>query len=94
MICPSGYMLDFPYMSAEPARSSDERLFVVAVKREERKNAPSDWVEALCRIEGVAVREIQPRQIIVRASPAGIGRVRDRFGSLLYVEELIPHSIA
>lgn len=66
--------------------------YVIAVKREQRSEAPSDWQERLGRIEGIEVLGGRnPYRVQVRASEEAIRTARHRWGNLLHIEPAILH---
>lgn len=67
--------------------------YVIAIKREQRAAAPSDWQERLGRIEGLEVlKGHSPDRVQVRASEEAIRTARHRLGNLLHIEPIIPHA--
>jgi hypothetical protein len=66
--------------------------YVVAIKREQRSAAPSDWLERLERIEGLEVQgRHNPYRVQITASDEAIRTARHRMGDLLHIEPLIIH---
>lgn len=68
-------------------------VFVIAVKRERRGDAPRNWIETVRGTSGVTVLgDASEARLQVRATPEAIARVRDLLSEYLHIERLIPHN--
>ena len=65
--------------------------YIVALRREHREDAPSDWVEQLNALEGVSVIGASSKRAQVSADDQGIERLRDALGSYTHIEPIIEH---
>jgi len=66
--------------------------YVIAIKRELRAQAPSDWQERLAGIEGLEIQgSHSPYRVQVTASEKAISTAQHRMGDLLHIEPLVLH---
>ena len=66
--------------------------YIVAVQRERRDQAPSDWKQQVANVAGVTVlnhNDLPNLQIEV--TDEGLDQLRRQLGDLLYIEPLVPH---
>jgi hypothetical protein len=70
-----------------------DEMFVIAVKRGRRGDAPQDWMETVRGTPGITVMgDASEARLQVRATPDAIARVRDQLSEYLHIEKLISHS--
>lgn len=66
--------------------------FAIAVKRDKRASVPDDWVERVRHTRGVTIVGLASiTRLQVRATPEGIGQIREDLEEFLYIERLIEH---
>lgn len=65
--------------------------YVVAVRRESRASAPSDWLETLGSLPGVSVVGASDVRAQVEATAEGAERIRAELGAFCHVEEAVAH---
>ena len=64
--------------------------FVIAIKRESRESAPSDWLEQIGNIEGVSIISDPADRIIRVEGPEGIGIILiELIGEYCHIEPVI-----
>ena len=69
--------------------------YIIAIRRESRATAPTDWVEFLRGIPGLHLASsANPTRIQVEASPEAIEDARRRVGQFAYIEPVMLHSRA
>ncbi len=79
---------------ARGARRMIKSTYIIAVKREQRRNAVPDWVESLRRIKGLKIRgQASPFRTQVEATPAAIEEIRHLLGDLCHIEPIIEHTV-
>ena len=85
--------------SKTPAKSGDE--FIIAVKRETREHAPSNWIETIRATPGVRIlgegrteRPAIERRIRIEASATGIAEVRRQFADFCHIEAPVMHDFS
>jgi hypothetical protein len=67
--------------------------YIVAVRREQRNETPTDWVQQIGAIDGVSVVGSTGKRAQVAADAAGIAQLRQDFGSRILIEPVIAHRI-
>jgi hypothetical protein len=68
-------------------------VFIIAVKRERRSDAPRDWMAVVRSTSGITVvGDASEARLQVRATPEAILRIRDQLSEYLHIEKLIPHN--
>lgn len=67
------------------------REYIVAVRRDRRRDAPEDWLDRVRGTEGVSVTGSSGHRAQVRADEAGVERLRSSLGSYLHIEPSVPH---
>jgi hypothetical protein len=66
--------------------------YIIAVKREMRQTAPTNWLDMLRDIEGLTIRGASnPQRVQVEASDEAIEEVRRRLGQWCHIEPAILH---
>lgn len=76
---------------------ADEKIgarnpYLVALRREKRREAPDDWIDLLKKTPGVSVdKSGSKRRIMIQADEDAIKQVMKGFGEYCYVEPLIKH---
>lgn len=66
-----------------------QKRFVIAVKREMRSAAPSDWVNQLLDIDGISpVGKPSASRIMVESTPTGIEAAKSLLGEYCHIEPL------
>ena len=76
-------------------QSEDDDVFVIAVKRDRRADAPPDWAAVVRGTSGVTVLgAASPSVLQVRASAHAIARIRESLADCLHIEKLIPHRLS
>ena len=67
-------------------------VYLIAVKRERRADAPRDWSRRLRQIPGLTVTGgADPYRVQVEATDDAIARARRELGDLCHIEPAIPH---
>jgi hypothetical protein len=68
------------------------KRYVIAVKREQRAVASTDWSDALRGIEDLKIHSTSnPSRIQVDASDQAIAEARRVLGDLCHIEPALPH---
>lgn len=63
--------------------------FVIAVKREMRSAAPSDWINQLLGIDGISpLGKPSASRIMVKSTPAAIEAAKSLLGKYCHIEPL------
>jgi hypothetical protein len=65
--------------------------YIVAIRRDCRHDAPTDWVERLNRVDGVSVIGASDRRAQIAADDCAVERVREDLGAFALVEPVIEH---
>lgn len=70
----------------------DTEQYIVAVKRECRQQAPSDWRQRVRRLPEVTIvgSGDMPR-LLVEVSPRGLEQLRQAVGPYCHIEKVIMH---
>ena len=72
--------------------SNNTAEYVIAVKREARKQAPRDWQARIREIDTVEmIGEPRPRRLLIRANQTAIEKIHDILGSCCHIEPVIRH---
>ena len=72
--------------------NDEVQTYVIAVKRERRGEAPSDWKASLAGIENLTVRDsANVLRVHVEATAEAIEVARERLGDLCHIEAEILH---
>lgn len=67
------------------------RGYIVAVRRDRRKDAPADWLSRVRATEGVTVVGSSGERAQVNADDAGVKRLRRSLGAYLRIEPVVVH---
>ena len=68
------------------------QTYVVAVKRDQRDAAPSDWVALIRAIPGVSVRgSASPIRVQIDATAEAAHEIQQQFGGFCHIETAIIH---
>jgi hypothetical protein len=65
--------------------------YVVAVRRDQRRTAPRDWLEQLARIDGVELLGVTAGRAQIEVDEQALGRLRSELGRYLHIEPVIRH---
>jgi hypothetical protein len=65
--------------------------YIVALRRDQQADAPSDWVDRIGALEGVSVVGTTGKRAQVAADDDGLRRLRDELGSFTHIEPIIEH---
>jgi hypothetical protein len=68
-----------------------DSTYIVALRRDRRDDAPSDWIDLLRQLEGVSVVGASSRRAQVLADHDGVERLRDAVGPYTHIEPAIEH---
>lgn len=78
----------------QPRRAPVHR-YVLALRRDRRRDAPADWIDQVRAVDGVEVEtSTNSHRILIKASAPGVERIRQALSDYLHIEELISHHIA
>lgn len=67
--------------------------YIVAVARDRRASAPSDWKVRVREVKGVKIKRETPARLIIDASPPSIRQVREQVGIWCRIEPVIAHEL-
>lgn len=80
----------FSDQSPENSPVAADNKYVVALKREQRENAPENWVEILKETAGVTITggdEKMGRVLVITATPEGLKALKEKLGEYCHIEE-------
>jgi hypothetical protein len=65
--------------------------YIVALRRDQQADAPTDWVDRIGALEGVSLIGATGKRAQVDADDDGLQRLRDEIGSFTHIEPVIEH---
>jgi len=68
------------------------KTYAVAVKGHGTAPAPSNWLESLKQIEGVAIVGASERRAVIEATDEAIAQIREELSQDLHIERLVDRS--
>jgi len=71
--------------------STMARLWIVAVRRDQRDLVPGDWLERVGSTPGVTVLGAHGGRARIEADDEAVRRLRDELGRYLHIEPVIDH---